>query len=194
MALTKGCFVYSIAAITALLVTNVAAEPSATPGLSDIPHLTIKYYDVHGSSASELREQMKELGPSDPNDHKKMEAVTLWKFKWVWPGYGDEKCELSSAWVDYEITMILPRLADDSQVAQSLKTKWDSYIHALINHERGHAEFVVQHAPDVLAQIKSASCSTADAAAHRVLKEITEHDRAYDAETDHGRKQGIRFP
>ncbi len=176
------------------LVISVQASAAEAPSLSDIPNLTITYYDIHGMTAGELRSQMNELGPTDPNDHKRMDAVTLWNFRWNWPGYGSAQCDLVSGSVTYEIKMTLPRMADQGRVSAGLNEKWNTYISALVGHERGHAEFVVKEAPEVLKAIKSASCLTADAAAGHVLDIIRRHDRDYDAETNHGETQGASFP
>jgi predicted secreted Zn-dependent protease len=156
--------------------------------------LAVHYYDVAGMTARQVRAQLNRLGPIDPNDRKRMDAMTLWDFKWNWPGYGTAKCDLSAATVEYKIDLTLPRLVVNDETPTAVKLKWNIFLNALTEHELGHVTFAREHAADVLAAIKGSTCLAADAAAQRVLAEITRHDIEYDAETDHGVKQGVHLP
>jgi hypothetical protein len=65
---------------------------------------------------------------------------------------------------------------------------------ALIDHETGHARHAYDHKDDAAAAIKSSSCDTADAAGEAVIRELSQYDVRYDAETRHGETQGAVFP
>ena len=178
----------------ACLMSVAGSAAVAQPELSAIPHLSVHYYDVEGKTARQVRAQLNRLGPIDSYEQRHMDAVTLWKFDWTWPGRGTPACDLSSAQVSYRIDLTLPRLAITDETPRAVQLKWNIYLNALTEHELGHVNFVVEHAPDVLAAIKSSSCLTADQAAHRVLDTITRHDVEYDSETDHGVIQGVHLP
>jgi len=184
-----------LALVMAFLISaGAAAAPEGQPDLSAIPHLSVHYYDVKGKTARQVRRQLNTLGPIDPTDHARMDATTLWAFKWDWPGRGTARCDLASAKVDYRIDLTLPRLVVNDETPTAVQLKWKIYLDALTEHELGHVNFVVQHAPEVLAAIRASSCLNADKAAQRVLAEITRHDIEYDEETDHGVIQGVHLP
>jgi predicted secreted Zn-dependent protease len=169
--------------------STLAAEWSSL----DIPHATIVYYDIAGSTAEGLRSQMDAFGPVGYDGYKG-DATTLWSIRWNWPGFGQEVCDLQQAVVSYTIDVILPRWQPPDGVKPALLDQWGAYISALVDHEKGHVDYVVDQIPRIVAAIQHATCRTADAAADGILQDIREHDVQYDAETDHGKSQGAQFP
>lgn len=164
------------------------------PDLSAIPHLTPHYYDVGGLTVRQVRAQLNAVRPTDPTDRAPMDAVTIWNFKWHWPGRDAAHCDLSSATVDYHIDLTLPRLVVTDDTPTAVKIKWGIYLEALTRHELHHVDLVTQGAAAMLAAIKSASCNTADEAARGVLAQIARENWEYDQETDHGVQDGVHLP
>lgn len=176
-----------------LLLLSLPAQ-AAPPDLSGVPHLAVHYYDVEGKTARQVRAQINKRGPIDSYEGRRMDAVTEWKFQWTWPGRGTAKCDLSTARIDYQINMTLPRLVVNAETPGAVQLKWSIYLDALVQHELGHARYAAERAPDVLAAIRSATCLTADESAQRILNKITQHDIEYDDETDHGVMEGAHLP
>jgi predicted secreted Zn-dependent protease len=166
---------------------------STAVGSVGIPNATIEYYEISGSTEGELREQLDALAPVGYDGYKG-DATTNWFIRWDWPGYGTMSCDLSKATVSYEIEVVFPRWALPDDASPDLVTKWASFTRALAEHEKNHVDFVVANYRSVLAAIKSATCETADAAASSALEPIRQHDRDYDAATNHGETEGARFP
>ena len=152
------------------------------------PHATPEFYDVGGSTESDIRA---ELNARRPRDY---DAYTKWYVNWSWPGQGTANCRLQDATVSYEITVTFPRWTPPQQAAPELVMKWNGYLYALALHENGHVNNVVAHYPAVIAAIKGGTCLSAEAAAQTVLQQMREFDSQYDESTDHGRTQGARFP
>ncbi len=172
-----------------------SSAPSAafTPAPVDIPGTTIIYYDISGSTESELRAQLDALGPVGYDGYKG-DSTTKWYIQWNWPGYRTNTCDLSAAAVSYDIQVIFPRWAPPENADPGLVAKWADYTRALAEHEKGHADFVVANYRSVTEAILAASCQTAEHAAQTALAAIRQHDLDYDAETNHGATQGARFP
>ena len=160
--------------------------------LSDIPHLTIKYYDVSGTTVQEIRDQLDKQGPFDPDENRRGPANTTFNARWYIEWVGKSPCKITSARVDYEIIVTLPRLAAPDQISSDVATKWDAFMKPLVMHERGHALIAAEIAqlPNIL---KSATCKTANDVANHFLEELKERNLAYDAATNHGIAQGIVF-
>jgi len=64
-----------------------ATAPVPTAGPIAIPNAQLVYYDITGSTATELRAQLDALGPRGYDGYKG-DATTSWTIRWNWPGYG----------------------------------------------------------------------------------------------------------
>lgn len=191
--------VFLLLATIALMLTACSQAPTPVaksntgrplPTLYPVnfPHATVVPYDVTGSTASDIRTQLNAHGPGG------YDAYTKWTVHWTWPGQGTATCRLQDAQVTYEIEVTFPRWIPTEQATPELVLKWNGYLYALALHENGHVNNIVAHYPAIVAAIKSSSCLSAENAAQTVLQQMRAYDSRYDAETDHGRTQGARFP
>ena len=169
--------------------------PGAAPTVvvGTVADAVMRYYDVTGTSTTELRSSMNAQGPSDAGGNHN-DAFTTWNIDWTWPLSPDRSCILAGATITMVITVTFPRWMPPQGTSPALVAEWNAYQQALVEHESGHVTFVVATANDVLAAIKGASCTTAEAAAQAVVARIRQHDLDYDAATNHGFTQGAHFP
>jgi predicted secreted Zn-dependent protease len=165
-----------------------AGRPLPTLFPVTFPHATAEFYDVSGSTESQIRAELSARGPGG------YDAYTKWYVRWNWPGQGTATCRLQDAEVSYEVTVTFPRWTPTEQATPELVKKWNGYLYALALHENGHVTNVVSHYPAIVAAIKSSTCLSAESAAQAVLQQMRAYDSQYDANTDHGRTQGARFP
>ena len=188
--LITGC-----GSVPVVVDSQAATVPAAATVLASIqiPDARIIYYDINGASAEELRTQLNLLRPVGVDGYKG-DATTKWLIYWNWPGYGTSDCDVALAWIFYDIEVILPRWKMPADAQPELIRHWASYMEALIEHEKGHVEYVVDHSSYVLDAIKQSDCETAEAEANKILQAIRQHDIEYDKATDHGKTQGARFP
>lgn len=178
---------------SAPVAATEAAGTAPTVVVGAVPNATMQYYDVSGTSVTELRASMDAREPVDSSGRRN-DAFTTWNIDWTWPLNPDGTCILSGATTTDTITVTFPRWLPPADALASLIARWNTYESALVTHESGHVSFVVSTAADVLSAIKRATCTTAEAAAQAVITRIRQHDLDYDAETDHGATQGARFP
>jgi predicted secreted Zn-dependent protease len=180
-----------------LLPAGIPAQtgtlPVPTAGPVSIPNAELVYYEISGSTAGELRAQLDSLGPRGYDGYNG-DATTNWTIHWNWPGYGTGQCDLSAAVVTDDIQVILPHWNPPAGASPELVAKWNEYIRRLVEHEKGHADFVVASLPAVAEAIHAATCDTAESAAQAALVPIRQQDVDYDAATQHGATQGARFP
>ncbi|HEX4779345.1 MAG TPA: DUF922 domain-containing protein, partial [Usitatibacter sp.] len=91
----------------------------------------------------------------------------------------------------------LPDWVNRFEGARSLQVYWDSVYRSLDLHERGHVQISLEGAKDMeraLNEIpEQPTCEAVTAEAHRraqqVWSMVQRRQMAYDAETDHGRRQ-----
>jgi len=176
-----------------------------TPGaaLSDAPmQQTIKYYDVSGSTAQEIREDLDRQGPRGENG-RRFDAHTRWTVNWKYrstPANG--LCSLVSFDTEVRVTMQMPRWGGADAASVALLEAWETYEVALMDHERGHQDLAVSAAAEMRRQVLDLSdeqtCSRlgviVEEVAQAVLREYRERERDYDAQTNHGETQGANFP
>ena len=176
---------------------TATTRPTRTPFIGEviIEHAEIIYYEITGSTESELRKSMNQVRPKDPYDRNQpVDAYTEWFISWNWSGYGKENCDLSTAKVSYAIKVTVPRWIPTSDASPELIAKWETYIQNLTLHEKGHVDNIVNNYLTVKTAIQGATCSTAEAAAQKALDELRRFDSTYDRETKHGATQGAIFP
>ena len=188
------------AALMAMLACNTITSPFTTPAplptvirSIEIPYATVEYYEVSGSTARELRDRMNALSSIDDNGYRG-DALTSWEIHWNWKGYGTETCDLSSVTATYEIQVRLPRWTPPQDASPALIAKWNAYTLALVEHEKGHVNDVVESLPNLIKTIRAATCTTAEGRAQEVLSQLSADILKYDEETDHGAAQGAIFP
>ena len=174
-------------------------EPTATLVLHDalqinIDNATMVFYEISGSTADELREQMNQKGPVDSASRLRYDARTNWYVSWTWPGYGESQCDLSQASVSYDIKVTAPHWEPAPDADPDLVDRWNNYMNSLAVHEQGHVDNIVNNYLQVRDAIRDATCATAEQAAQEVLDQFRQFDTDYDLETVHGKTQGAVFP
>jgi predicted secreted Zn-dependent protease len=153
-----------------------------------IPTPNILYYQVKGSTESELAKEIQTKGPNG------FAGYTNWYIRWGWPGFGHEECDLSGAWITTKVSVTLPEWDPTVGVPSDLIKNWTEFSQALYKHEMGHVGNITDALPLIEDAIHSADCVTADSAANAVLDKLRGRDVQYDDKTDHGRTQGAVFP
>lgn len=170
----------------------------AAPKVSEID----QHYEIRGSSARQLRAQMSVLG-TKWSDGKVYDARTDWHVRWN-HGYRRSKsgCSIASVRTTVSVTYTYPKWVDRLSGPAHLRAKWDNYMAALTQHERGHRDIAVDAAERIEQAIASLgpmkSCDELGKAAntlgHRIVDEYKRKEVDYDRETAHGRSQGAVFP
>jgi len=157
-----------------------------------------QYYDIDGSSAGALRNQIKRLGPKDESG-KSQDALTVWSIEW---GYGTaprgDSCVLRDVKVTLNVAITLPRWTPPATTSAALLKSWQTYLRALRLHEAGHRTIAERNAREVMAALtplRGTSCDKLSEEATRTGEQIVAdgraRNRAYDIETKHGQTQGV---
>ena len=167
----------------------------------------IQYYDIRGRTPNELRKALDAQGPLNPVGKKRFDARTDWTLQWTykWDGKLAKQAgffRLSEWTVDVKSTIILPRWVELEEAKPFDQRRWKIYMARLKLHENGHAklaELAGDAANKAFANLKVYPSSEKLKEAVRLkAQEILKLHRAmeleYDQKTDHGKKQGARFP
>lgn len=182
-----------VRAIT-LDTSTMSSRPTVTSRAQEVLEFTIpdadmEYYDVGGSTAQEIRNN---LNRSHSNGG--FDGHTGWNVSWSWPGYGRPDCELAAADLDTRLRVRLPRWVPPAHADPALVLHWNNYAGSLAFHEQGHVQLARQGFAKMQQILQTSTCDEADAKLNVVLGEMRQADLRYDAETRHGTTQGAKFP
>jgi len=159
-----------------------------------------QYYDIDGSSAGALRNQISRLGPKDESG-KSQDALTVWSIEW---GYGTaqrgDSCVLRDVKVTLNVSVTLPRWTPPATATAELRKTWQGYLKAVRLHEAGHRTIAERNAREVMAALtplRGATCDNlsdeATRTAERIVADGRARNRAYDIQTKHGQTQGVEL-
>lgn len=183
----------TITGLGLLSLTGTRAEPEVRE--------SIETYDVHGSTAAQVRRELRRHGPRVGG--RGYGGLTTWELTWTYTfEERGAECRLASYDVRVDVTSTLPRwIPDDPAPEDKLVAKWERYLSALEAHEEGHRRFGLEAASAVERSLSSIApeptCERVEAAlaaaAQEVVEQYRERERRYDEETKHGRADGARF-
>jgi len=187
-----------VAGVTGLIVWTVLSAFTWTLRGAE----QTKYYEISGSSVTQLRESLNQKRPVS-RDGTPHDANTAWDIRWRYTTRElPSMCAVKSFDVSVEIAMTVPKWVNEADAPSSLVERWRNYYAALLVHEDGH-KAIASAAAAAIRRLGATvspqpSCAEVarviDRAATSVLDDYRQKERQYDAETDHGRTQGARFP
>ena len=159
-----------------------------------------QYYDIDGSSAGALRNQIRRLGPRDESG-KSQDALTVWSIEWSFAtAQQGDGCVLRDVKVTLDVAVTLPRWKPPATATAQLLKTWQAYLKAVRLHEAGHRVIAERNAREVMAALtplRGASCEKlsdeATRTAERVVADGRARNRAYDVQTKHGETQGVEL-
>lgn len=161
----------------------------------------IEYFDLHGSTARELRANLSRIGPVGETGIRG-DGYTEYRIAWRFSmSLKDRACSAQDVEVDLAVTMQLPRWDPPAGVSPELRQTWERFSDDLRKHEDGHHKIARSAAKAVKRKLKrqseAASCealkSRMNDAATGVLREYRAKQQEYDLETDYGRAKGTKL-
>jgi predicted secreted Zn-dependent protease len=161
-----------------------------------------EYYEIRGNSEKDLRKSMCQNGCTW-DDGRTYDSVTSWYWSWDYgSGYASQACSTDDFSITIEITSRYPKWVRTGEAPQPLVEKWDDYMKNLVMHENGHRDKVVDVGAEFSAAVarlpRALSCADLDrqvrALSNELMAQLNAAQREYDADTNHGAKQGALFP
>lgn len=159
------------------------------------------YYAVHGANPQEIRTDINRARQDNGNGAH--DGSTRWDIKWTYRyNQRNNLYVVSSFKLDTQITIRLPQWTPPPNADPGLVKQWNEYLRALRQHEYGHAEHGTQAAKEISDRVKAIEPFKTKSDLQPALEEISRGtidkfkkvDEEYDAQTNHGLKQGARFP
>lgn len=161
--------------------------------------LNYDHYDINANPNQQLGSLLNNATPFKEG-RRAFHAKTRWNIHWSFSVRNSESghCKIGTTKVALETKITLPRLVGDNGQQQR---QFARYLAALKQHELGHHQIAQEAATAVNENLASlpgnSSCADlsrmANAVAEQTVDGYNKKNRAYDAETDHGKSQGARI-
>ena len=150
------------------------------------------FYDVFGSSISQLRSELRSKGPGS------FFARTISTIAYQYRTTGN--CSVQNATITVTSNLLLPRWTARGGASSGTVSQWNRFETALERHELNHARFAIAEAEQfarIILGMSAPGCAALDAAidqAHKnSLARLTARDEDYDDRTGHGSSEGARL-
>jgi predicted secreted Zn-dependent protease len=178
---------------------DAPAIGSPTPDIQTA--LNYVYYDIAGTTESDIRNQISSLGPRDT--FGTWGASTRWNVDWFYSYLNSPSgCSAGSVRVQLGVTITLPHWNVPGRAAPRLVANWQRFSSAVLVHEGGHRDLALEGANELgralLALPPAPSCAeleqTARASGEAMVGQYNRLQLLYDQTTKHGATQGAVFP
>ena len=156
-------------------------------------------YTVDAQPGESVRQALNRATPIAVNGQR-FHGYTRWNVRWTfrWWREPSGRCTITEVQTHLRTEVQLPQLRTATPAQQAV---FDRYLPALSRHEQGHVQFgrdAAQAIDEGIARLPAVEdCATlertANALGHRLLREHTDREKAYDQRTAHGATQGARL-
>lgn len=192
-----ACFVLSF------LISGSTAALASEPNYVVNVYENTRYYDIEGSTAGALLDEMEAKGPKRQFSKESAYAQTESGISWYLHARQNENlCMLESVDLTVELTYLMPRWAGSPRAGRKLRKAWEAFEESLWVHERGHGEIARRGAVAIGEQlIVAPPAPTCDelrdslgAISKQILRTSVEPaQKKYDALTRDGQTQRARL-
>ena len=178
--------------------TRASLSDPLPPGLTLEMHEA--FYGITASTAEELAEAMRRLGPDVDGDRVPGATRQDVSFDYQVVRSGPN-CRIRAVQVRLEMTTTLPRWLNASAAPAGLRQQWEEFTEAVRRHEEVHKEINLAGARDMLRKVASVSprsCVHLDRETRAQAGESVQHfgseNARYDRDTVGGQSQGVVWP
>ena len=155
----------------------LALAPAAhARSFDDYPDTRVDYYYVSGTTAAQLREEMRRLGPNNGGANHAT-ARAFYTFDWSATGDARGRCRAD---VRISTRIRFPRHTNPAALSPQLRDEWTRFIRALERHEVGHVRLAYDALPTLKNALEAGSCAGAEARASKVDIELRRKQEAFD--------------
>lgn len=160
---------------------------------AEVRHMKVNlkyvYYDIQGTTARELYDQMDRRGPPiDGNSGPRAIGMAMAKYDWAATcACKGSRCHLKVTKFVLRETIVLPRWTPPRGTSYRLVSSWGQFATMVKRHELTHRDIDVRVGKDLLRQLKlmkpKSSCAKIQSAATKLEKKKL----AERLDSDHGR-------
>ncbi len=178
--------------------------PALNYPISFTSNFKVVTYNVSGQTLNDLSNSLNTQAMPDQNESAgRYYAQTQYYLSARWSTQPTARgCEVENGTVSMAMTMTLPALSSTAGIPPDVLNRWSAFVNNTITHETGHVKLNLQGARDYQRDLGNFPPESDCAAIKPQLSDLFDRASAtirrvnidYDAETQHGAKQGAVFP
>jgi predicted secreted Zn-dependent protease len=159
--------------------SNAPAAPLKR--LSDIPGVTVSYYDVVGTTIPQLHDWLQKHGPRDSQTQKVTPTTSSWSIgSAVKFSKAGGRCRLTGTTIKFTGSVQLPRLGAGVQLPAAALFSWNAYVAALEDRQARRLGLVNDRLGEVQRAIMQSNCDNWQKAADAAITRLgAEQDEAF---------------
>jgi predicted secreted Zn-dependent protease len=160
-------------------VPQAPSRPQSMPApprkLSEIPGVTVTYYDVVGTDIPKLHISLEKSGPRDVQTHRVTPATSNWSIgsaiKYTKTG---GQCTLTGATLKFTATAVLPRLGGRVKLPATALASWNAYVAVIEDRQAAQLAFVHDRMGEVRGAILHSNCGNWQKAASAAIQRLSD--------------------
>jgi len=164
----------ALATLTQVQPAPVAATGvTAASGVAAIPGMTVRNYDVRGTTIREIYNSLAAAAPKNPATAQPLPATSNWSMKVATQSTrtGD-KCAITGATATFTGEATLPRLVADPAIPPAVLANWNSYLAQLDARQAEQLRYAYEHRSEIEAAVRASSCDNWRPAANAALDQL----------------------
>ena len=152
--------------------------PGELAHFSDVPNVTVAYYDVAGRNLDSIHASLARHSPRDPDTNRPLSATSRWTVAVTVDSLTTaRRCTVLGARLDFRGQATMPRLLPDPDRPAPVAAAWANYLAWLESRQAEQLRFAYQRLGAVEQAVFDSRCDKAEAAADRVLARLHEQQR-----------------
>ncbi len=182
-----GCLALTLF-LTACNGSDAATStPTPTAGVQSIDvgdvqlqtSLKTTYYSVNGTTTEAIFTSIESSGPKDAQGTRGSGLTSVvWGYKWSGNEQADGSCSIGTMTIQADMTVTLPRHADESSLSDSIRQHWDTYAAGVAAHEQHHVDIYLQGADDIKQKMQSLGLMSDCDSLDRQIKTVWSNEQA----------------
>lgn len=187
-----------VAAACSSPLRNLPPPPPLPVGATG--DVVIVSYPVQGRTVERIAESLEANGPVWEGRHAY--GLARWRFTWGWRTLQEEDvCRLADVRVAVTVEITMPQWLDWHRSSPELRTHWEDFEAALLQHEYGHRDLGYHAAAEIFHALETAEaprCADvgpeARARARAIMRRYQSINKRFERDTGWGRTQGATWP
>lgn len=155
----------------------------------------LNFYQIEGSSSTELHKALLEKGPIDEFGKRRF-AQVFWRVWWERPKL-DGRLLKDQIVIRAHLELTLPQWSNSSEASSELREKWQVFYARLLQHELKHLTHLETYLPTLEKALEDevrregSDKDSINKVGHQILAQIRKLDQDYDQHTVHGKNEGV---
>lgn len=181
------------ASVSLVTVIGALLFAKGALGAPDVQYETYMVHIGHGETLKQAINRASPIVEAGEHFHAYTSSTLQWNFQMT---EEEGVCQVTKVVPNFKVRIIVPQLHLGPRVSYADKEEFGRYHHALVDHEKGHANYTRLAARDIgrLNGMMANTCQQLgelfNLKAKAIVEKYKQESHRYDVVTDHGKRTG----